>query len=122
MSTRTTRVAEDLLAAAEVEASRESRSAREQLDHWARVGMRISARSTAGRRRIERALAGEVPLADLTVEEREIANAELNTDISVAANRISYADRLAAEGVTTVGLGPDGQLVERRPDGTTTVL
>ena len=122
METRTTRVAVDLLEAAEAEASRESRSAREQLDHWARLGMRLSMRSTAARRRIERVLAGERPLPDLSAEERGVADAELSLAISTSANRMSFADRLAAEGVTTVTLDADGNLVERRPDGTTTAL
>ncbi|MBS3940128.1 MAG: hypothetical protein KG028_04125 [Actinobacteria bacterium] len=122
MDTRTTRVATDLLAAAEVEARRESRSAREQLDHWARVGMHLSARSTAARRRIERAIEGDLDFEELTDDEREIANAELSVNISRAANEMSFADRLAAEGVTTVVTAADGKLVERRPDGTTTAL
>lgn len=122
MDTRTTRVAIDLLEAAETEAARESRSVREQLDHWTRLGMHLSVRSTAARRRIERAVAGQVPLSELTAAEREVANAELSVAVSEAANRMSFADRLAAEGVTTVTLDADGQLVERRPDGTTTIL
>jgi glycine/D-amino acid oxidase-like deaminating enzyme len=120
--TRTTRVAADLIAAAERAAVGESRSTRQQLDHWARLGMRLSMRSTAARRRIERALAGEVPLAALSDEEREVANAELDVNIAHAATATSYADQLAREGVTTVVLDADGRFVERRPDGTTTVL
>lgn len=122
METRTTRVAADLLEAAEREAQRESRSTREQLDHWARLGMHIAMASTAARRRVEQAVAGEVPLSDLTDDERPVANAELSLAISEAANRMSFANRLAAEGVTTVTLGDDGNLVERGPDGATTVL
>lgn len=122
MDTRTTRVATDLLDAAEAEARRESRSTREQLDHWARLGMHLSTRSTVARRRIEQAIAGDLPLTELTAEEHEVANAELSVRISEAANRMSFADRLAAEGVTTVVVDDDGRLVERRPDGTTTVL
>jgi hypothetical protein len=120
--TRTTRFAADLIAAAEIEAARESRSTRQQLDHWARLGMRVSMRSTSARRRIERALAGHVPLAALNDEERAVANAELDVDIAGSAARTSYADQLAREGVTTVVIDDDGRFVERRPDGTTTVL
>jgi hypothetical protein len=120
--TRTTRVAVDLIEAAEREAVHESRSTRQQLDHWARLGMRVSMRSTAARRRIERAVAGQLPLAALDAEERAVANAELDVDIAAAAGRASYADRLASEGVTTVVLDEDGRFIERRPDGTTTVL
>ncbi len=122
MDTRTTRVATDLLDAAEAEAGRESRSVREQLDHWARLGMHLSTRSTAARRRIERAGAGGLSLGELTTDEGEVANAELSVHISETANRASFADRLAAEGVTTVVVDAGGQLIERRPDGTTTEL
>lgn len=120
--TRTTRFAADLIAAAETEAAAESRSTRQQLDHWARLGMRVSMRSTTARRRIERALSGEAPLASLDEEERDVANAELDLSIAAAAQSTSYADQLAREGVTTVVLDDAGRFVERRPDGTTTVL
>lgn len=120
--TRTARLAADLIAAAEREAARESRSTRQQLDHWARLGMRVSMRSTAARRRIERALAGEVPLSALDDEERAVANAELDVNIAGAAARTSYVDQLAREGVTTVVIDEGGRFVERRPDGTTTIL
>ncbi len=75
-----------------------------------------------GTRRIERAIAGELPLGELTTDEREVANVELSVQICETANRASFADRLAAEGVTTVVLDADGHLVERRPDGATTVF
>lgn len=120
--TRTTRVAIDLIEAAELEAARESRSTRQQLDHWTRLGMRVAMGSTATRRRIERALAGQLPLAALGDEERAVANAELDVRIASAADRTSYADQLAREGVTTVTVDEDGHFVERQPDGTTTVL
>lgn len=120
--TRTTRFAADLIAAAEREAADESRSTRQQLDHWARLGMRVSMRSTTARRRIERALAGELPLASLDEEERAVANVELDVNIAGAAQSTSYADQLAREGVTTVVIDDAGRFVERRPDGTTTFL
>lgn len=120
--TRTTRFAADLIAAAEREAADESRSTRQQLDHWARVGMRVSMRATTARRRIERVLTGELPLASLDEQERAVANAELDVNIAAAARRMSYADQLAREGVTTVTIDDAGRFVERRPDGMTAVL
>ena len=60
-----TRVAVDLLASAAAEGRRESRSAKQQLDHWARVGRSVSMHQTAARRRVEAALAGELPMAAL---------------------------------------------------------
>lgn len=113
-----TRFATDLLDAAAAEGAREGRSAKQQLDHWARVGRAVSMHHTAVRRRIELALAGTLAVTDLTDDERSVVNAELDATISAAAHRASFGDRLAAEGVTTVALDANGRLVERRPDGT----
>jgi hypothetical protein len=48
------------------------------------------------------------------------------TDVQVAIEErlgsIHLGDELAAEGVTTVALDETGQMVERRPDGSTRVL
>ena len=48
---RPTRVAADLFESAAVEGARQSRSAKQQLDHWARVGRAVSMTHTAARRR-----------------------------------------------------------------------
>ncbi len=119
---RPTRFATDLLDSAAVEGRRESRSAKQQLDHWARVGRSVSMHQTAARRRVEAALGGELPFADLTESERIVANAELDASIQAQAESMSFGEHLAGEGVTTVALDDDGALVEYRPDGSRTVL
>jgi hypothetical protein len=50
---RITRVAADLMDSAAAEGARQSRSAEQQLDHWARVGRAVSSQQTAARRRVE---------------------------------------------------------------------
>ena len=117
-----TRVATDLLDSAAVEGARQRRSAKQQLDHWARVGRSVSMRDVVVQRRIEAALAGDLPLADLPTHERGVANAELDAAIESHARNASYGELLAAEGVTTVALDDEGNLVERRPDGSTTTI
>ncbi len=119
---RPTRFATDLLDSAAVEGRRESRSAKQQLDHWARVGRSVSMHQTAARRRVEAALGGELPFADLTESERIVANAELDASIQAQAESMSFGEHLAGEGVTIVALDDDGALVEYRPDGSRTVL
>jgi hypothetical protein len=57
---RPTRVAVDLMDAAAVEGERQSRSAKQQLDHWAR-GRAVSSHSSASRQRVEAALRGALP-------------------------------------------------------------
>src|SRR3954447_14758826 len=119
---RPTRVAADLLDAAAVEGARQSRSAKQQLDHWARVGQAVSMTQTAARRRVEEALSGALPERDLTNEERAVFHAELEASISEAARGLSFGEVLAGRGVTTVALDDKGELTLYHPDGTTSPL
>jgi hypothetical protein len=119
---RPTRVAADLLEAAAVEGARQSRSAKQQLDHWARVGRAVSMTHTAARRRVEAALAGDLPERELTSEERTVFDAELDASISEAARGMSFGEILGKRGVTTVALDDKGVLTRYHPDGTESPL
>lgn len=119
---RPTRVAVDLLESAAAEGARQSRSAKQQLDHWARVGRAVSMHDTMARRRIEAALAGDAHLVALPAHEQAVVNAELDARIQVAGQSTSFGRTLASEGVTTVALDDEGSLVEHRPDGSTAIL
>jgi len=122
MDTKTTRLPVDLIEAAEATGREEHRSVAKQLEHWARFGMYFDRQTSASHRRIQRAIAGESPLADLDENERVVANAAIDATISAAANEMSFVDRLAARGVTTVVMDDEGRMVRRHPDGSTTVL
>jgi len=122
MDTKTTRLPVDLIEAAEAEGREEHRSAAKQLEHWARFGMFFERQTSTSRRRIQRAVAGETSLRDLGDEERLVANAAIDAAISAAANEASFADRLAARGITTVVMDDEGRMIRRHPDGSTTVL
>jgi hypothetical protein len=117
-----TRVARDLLDAAAQAGKRESRSAKQQLDHWARIGRSVSLQSSASRRRVDAVLAGTLPMSALRPDERSIVNAEIDAAVTTRAEATNFGDVLAAEGVTTVALDADGALVAYHPDGTSTVL
>ena len=119
---RVTRVAADLMEAAAAEGARQSRSAKQQLDHWARVGRAVSSQHSAARRRVEAALAGELALDDLSIEEGVVFNAEIVAAIEERLGGAHYGNVLAAQGITTVALDDEGRIVEYRPDGTTAVL
>ncbi|BBZ04438.1 hypothetical protein MCHIJ_38750 [Mycolicibacterium chitae] len=119
---RVTRFAADLVDAAAVEGARQSRSAKQQLDHWARVGRAVSSQHSAARRKVEAALAGETPLRNLSPEEGVAFNAEITAALEENLARTDYGQILADRGVTTVALDDDGQIVQYRPDGTTAVL
>jgi hypothetical protein len=119
---RVTRFAADLVDSAEAEGVRQSRSAKQQLDHWVRVGRAVSSQQPASRRRVEAAMAGGLPLKELTVEEGVVFNAEIAAGIEESLGRTDYGRVLAARGVTTVALNDDGDIVEHHPDGTSVVL
>jgi len=116
---RVTRFAADLVDSAAIEGARQSRSSKQQLDHWARVGRAVSEHHSAARRRVEAALAGELALTELTDPERVVVDAELDAAIQENLHRTHYGSVLAARGITTVALDDDGNLVEYRPDGST---
>jgi ParD-like antitoxin of type II bacterial toxin-antitoxin system len=119
---RVTRFAADLVDSAAAEGRRQSRSTKQQLDHWARVGRAVSSQHTASRRRVEAALAGDLPLTDLSAEEGVVFNAEISAAIEETLARTDYGAELAARGITTVALNDSGEIVEHRPDGTSVVL
>ena len=119
---RPTRVAVDLLDAAAVEGARQSRSAKQQLDHWLRVGRAVSMHNTASRLRIEATLAGTASMHTLSPDEQMVVNAELDALIEASARSTRTGPRLAAEGITTVALDDEGNLVEHRPDGTSSIV
>jgi ParD-like antitoxin of type II bacterial toxin-antitoxin system len=107
---------------AAAEGARQSRSAKQQLDHWARVGREVSSQQTAARRRVEAALAGELDLRELSVEEGAVFNAEIAAAIQENLAESNYDKVLATRGITTVALDENGDIVEHRPDGSSVNL
>ena len=55
-------------------------------------------------------------------EERQVADAEVNTAIAERLRTGNYGDVLAGEGIGTVYLDDDGRMVRCDPDGTTVRL
>ena len=119
---RVTRFAADLIDSAAAEGARQSRSAKQQLDHWARVGRAVSSQHTASRARVEAALAGDVELHELSIEEGVVFNAEIAAAIQEKLAESDYGDLLAKRGITTVALNEAGEIVEYQPDGRSVVL
>jgi ParD-like antitoxin of type II bacterial toxin-antitoxin system len=112
-----TRFDAELFEAAVDEGRREHRSARQQLEHWTRLGREVSAHETAARRRIAAALRGEMPLRALAAEERFVANLELDVAIGERAGADSFGRALLKGGTTAVALDDNGVLVMFHPDG-----
>jgi hypothetical protein len=119
---RMTRFDAELFEAAVDEGRREHRSARQQLEHWTRLGRELSAHETAPRRRIAAAVRGEIPLSVLTTEERFVANVELDVAIRERAATASFGRAVLKAGMTAVALDENGVLTEFHSDGTVLTL
>ncbi|WP_305091439.1 hypothetical protein [Prescottella sp. R16] len=119
---RVTRFSSELVDAAAAEGEREHRSARQQLEHWARVGREVSNQRQVARRRVEAALAGRVPLRDLTAEEGVVFNAEVAAALEESLATGNHVADRAAQGRATVVLDEQGRVVKHLPDGTSVVL
>ncbi len=114
-----TRFDGDLFEAAADEGRREHRSARRQLEYWARLGRELSVHETAPRRRILAVVQGEAALSELDDEEQLVANLELNDAIRQRAAATSFGEALLEAGTVVVALNADGELCQFFPDGTT---
>ena len=104
LADRVTRVAADLMDSAAIEGARQSRSAKQQLDYWARVGRAVSSHQSASRHRVEAAMAGDLDLADLDPDEEVVFNAEITAAIEENLATANYGDTLSARGLTLVCL------------------
>ena len=117
MADRMTRFDADLFDAALDEGRRENRSGRQQLEHWTRIGRMFSAHETATRRRIAEAVRGQLPLSDLSADERLVANIEIDAAVRERAAGTSFGRSVLKADLTAVALDEKGELVEFRPDG-----
>ncbi len=88
---RVTRVDEVLFEFAAAEGSRQSRSARQQLEHWARLGAALSAQVESPVNRVRLALDGRIAQRDLTVDEARQFDAVVAFRIDDAVAQADFA-------------------------------
>jgi deoxyxylulose-5-phosphate synthase len=112
-----TRVSADVFEAATSVAAVEHRTATEQVNYWARIGMQIERSGTLAHRKVVDVAAGRAQFAELTGHDRQVAHALVDAAIAerVASARFGTAAR--AEGKRTVSLDENGTLIEIGPDG-----
>ncbi len=119
---KSVRIDADIVAAAASTAAHAHRSTAEQINYWAAVGRRVTAATGVDQRRLDLVVSGEAQLSTLTAEERVIAHARIDADIEQRAAATSLAAQARLDGVTTVTMDDDGQLVQTTPDGRTSRL
>jgi len=112
-TTSPARIEDELYASAKLAGDALSRSASQQIAHWARIGREIQASASISHREIADVLAGRVSYDGLDPKEQAVVRAEWAERMSVYREELDLTKRFVAEGRTWVEFGDDGRLVER---------
>lgn len=113
MSTMPTRVDGDLFEAAKSSGAVNSRSAAQQIAHWARIGREFEASSNVSQRDIEAVLAGRGVYDALKEREQAIVRATWDEQIADGIAGLNFQTEFAAEGGTWVVGDEDGNAITK---------
>lgn len=117
-----TRVAADVAATAASVASSENRTATEQINYWARIGMQVERAASVDNRRVLAVVVGEAQFSTLSPEERTVAHGMIDARIAERVSNQSFGAEVRAAGQVTVSLDDEGNLIEIAPDGSRRTL
>lgn len=110
-STSPARIDDDLYASAKLAGSVQSRSASQQVAHWARIGREIEASGTIGVREVHEVLAGSRSYDQLSATQQAEVRAEWSERMDARRDALDLVDRFTAEGRTWVELDDEGNVV-----------
>jgi len=113
--TTPTRFESDLFEAARAKGARVSRSAAQQLAHWARIGRAIESAPEVNQRLIERVLAGQAQYDGLNAEEKSVARAVWDQRIANRIENLDLTPMLANRHGGWVEADAAGNLIEHFP-------
>jgi hypothetical protein len=91
----------------------QSRSAAQQIAHWARIGREIEASASISHREIAAVLAGSRSYDDLGPKEQAVVRAEWSARMDEARAALDLAEDFARAGRSWVELDARGRVVER---------
>lgn len=112
-----TRIDEDLFAAAKSAGEVLSRSAAQQINHWARIGRELEASSAVSARDIAAVLAGRASYDDLGAREQAVVRAEWDERMTEMRTSLNFEEEFTADGDTWVEADAQGRIVERDGQG-----
>ena len=116
MTTMPTRVDGDLFAAAKSSGAVHSRSAAQQIAHWARIGREFEASHGVNHRDIEAVLAGDGSYDALQEREQAIVRGTWDERIAERIASLNLEKKFRAAGVDWVEADDEGNLVVRGSD------
>lgn len=109
------RIDADLFATASRAAPLMSRSATQQISHWARIGRELEATPNISVERIASVLRGRGEYDDLGLEEQAVVRASWQERMTKLASALRLDQAFAAEGRPYVELDENGEVVRRDP-------
>lgn len=110
-----TRIDQDLFEAAKTAGQVHSRSAAQQLDHWARIGRQLESDPGVTVDQVARVLAGETGYDGLDSRTQAVVRAVWDAQIDERAAALDFTDRLEAAGEPWAEADAEGKLRVRRP-------
>lgn len=117
MSTMPTRIDGELFAAAKSSGAVHSRSAAQQLAHWARIGRELESSAGVSQRDVEAVLAGDGSYDDLQEREQAVVRAAWDEQIAQRLSSLDLEEKLHAADAPWVEADDEGNLVMRDPAG-----
>jgi hypothetical protein len=113
-TTSPARIDDELYASAKLAGSVQSRSASQQVAHWARIGREIEASSSISPKDISAVLAGSRSYDSLDAKEQAVVRAAWSARMDELRSDLDLAERFTASGRSWVELDDKGRVVERR--------
>ena len=113
MSSTPTRIDDELFESAKVVGNLMSRSAAQQIAHWAKIGRELESAKGVSVRAIAEVLAQRSSYDALTDEEQAIVRAEWAERIEERRAALDLTGEFAAQGRSWVELDDAGEVVER---------
>ena len=112
-----TRIDEDLFAAAKSAGEVLSRSAAQQINHWARIGRELEASRAVSAHDIAGVLAGRASYDDIGAREQAVVRAEWDQRMAELRTGLNLKDEFTAAGDTWAEADAQGRTVERGGQG-----
>ncbi len=113
MATMPTRIDSDLFDAARSAGEASSRSAAQQLNHWASIGRALEASGTLSHRDIERVLAGNESYDALAEREQAVVRAAWDERIATGIAELDLAGEFEAAGESWSDADDEGRVTVR---------
>lgn len=114
-TTSPTRIDDELYASAKIVGPMMSRSAAQQIAHWARIGREIEAADSVSHRAIADVLAARRDYDRLSAHEQAVVRAEWAERMDARRADLDFARAFSDQGRSYVELDENGQVVRREP-------